>query len=285
VASAWEVASGIVCGVGESPIWDHRLDEIVWIDITGRDLHRLSGAGAELTHRLDARPGAVALRGERGLVVALGTGFAVTASPDERPVESLTGLTRPELRFNDGACDARGRMWVGTTAVLEGGPPGELLRLDPSGNTESVLGSIGLSNGIGWAPSGEVMYHVDTSAQAIFAFDFDERNARVVNRRRFAAVDEHDGHPDGIAVDREGGVWVALWGGGVIRRYAPSGEIDGELRIPVRRVTSCAFGGTRLDQMYVTTAARGASLDEPLAGRLFRLEPGVAGLPVTPFAG
>jgi sugar lactone lactonase YvrE len=147
-----------------------------------------------------------------------------------------------------------------------------------------VLPGVSVSNGIGWSPDGTALYHVDSPRRRIDVYDFDAATGSVAGRRAVVAVDGELGTPDGLAVDAEGGVWVALWGGGAVHRYSPEGTLEERLDLPVTNVTSCCFGGRDLATLYVTTAARGAA-HEPLAGVLFACRPGVRGLPATPFAG
>jgi sugar lactone lactonase YvrE len=128
------------------------------------------------------------------------------------------------------------------------------------------------------------MYHVDTPRRRIDVYEFDSARGTIGCRRAAIPVASDQGRPDGLAVDAEGGIWVALWGGGAVQRYTPEGQLDAHLELPVSQVTSCCFGGPDLATLYVTSAARGAE-HEPLAGLLFACRPGVQGLPATPFAG
>jgi sugar lactone lactonase YvrE len=147
-----------------------------------------------------------------------------------------------------------------------------------------MLPGISVSNGIGWSPDCSALYHVDSARRRVDVYDFDAVAGTVAGRRAVVAVPAELGAPDGLAVDAEGGLWVALWGGSAVHRYGPDGALEERLELPVTNVTSCCFGGSDLKTLYVTTAARGAA-GEPLAGALFAYRPGVRGLPATPFAG
>jgi sugar lactone lactonase YvrE len=155
---------------------------------------------------------------------------------------------------------------------------GALYRLAPDLTVSTVLTGVTISNGLAAAPDGTRMYYVDTATGRVDVFDLVD--GLPANRRPAVAV---DGHPDGLTVDAEGGIWVALWGGSAVHRYTPSGALDTIVRLPVPQVTACTFGGPGLDRLYVTTSAHGC--DDPLSGALFAVDPGVCGLPVTGFAG
>jgi sugar lactone lactonase YvrE len=157
---------------------------------------------------------------------------------------------------------------------------GALYRYDPDGTLHTKLTGVSLSNGIGWSPDGRRMYYVDTMAQRVDVIDFDPDTGALHDRRPWVTIDDADGGPDGLTVDDEGGVWVALWGGSAVRRYRPDGELDGVIELPVSQVTACCFAGERL---IITTASRGVS--EPGAGNLFVAEPGVSGPPAHRFGG
>jgi sugar lactone lactonase YvrE len=162
---------------------------------------------------------------------------------------------------------------------------GSLYRLDPGGAVERVLDGVTISNGLEWSPDGSSAYYNDTDTYRVDVFDYD-REAGLVNRRAFAEVAPEDGRPDGLTVDAEGGVWVALNHSGTVRRYTPDGAADAVVEVPPRQVTACTFGGERLEQLFITTSREGLPPGEdPLAGSLFRAEVGVRGLPVREFAG
>ena len=152
-----------------------------------------------------------------------------------------------------------------------------------------MLTGLTVSNGLGWSPDRRTMYHIDSTTYRIDAFDYDVTSGAVSNRRPHVEIPRSWGLPDGMTVDEEGFLWVAFWGGSAVRRLAPDGRVDATVRFPVTQVTSCAFGGPDLSELFVTTARSGltdaALSGQPLAGGLFRVRPGVRGLPSHPFAG
>jgi sugar lactone lactonase YvrE len=161
---------------------------------------------------------------------------------------------------------------------------GALYRLDAGGTVSVVLSSVTCSNGLAWTPDGASAYYVDSLTYRIDVFDYDELG--LTGRRPFVTVAADDGMPDGLTVDREGGVWVALFGGSAVRRYGADGKLDEMLELPVSQVTACTFGGPALDELYITTSRLEVPEgDQPEAGSVFRAKPGVAGLPPAPFEG
>jgi sugar lactone lactonase YvrE len=166
---------------------------------------------------------------------------------------------------------------------------GALYRLDPDLSVHPMVGGVAISNGLDWSLDGRTMYYVDTPTRRIDQFDFDPASGAIADRRPFVTIDAADGSPDGLTVDADGGIWLALWDGWRVRRYYPDGSIDREIRLPVSEVTCPVFGGPDLDELYITTAwellSEAQHAREPLAGALFRVRPGVRGRPPTPFAG
>jgi sugar lactone lactonase YvrE len=225
-----------------------------------------------------------------GLMLAVRDGFArLDVDTGDVTLVAPVEADRPDLRMNDGSCDAAGRFWAGTMALSERPGLGSLYRLDPDGSVHTMLTSIGISNGIDWNLEGTVMYYVDSLAQRIDQLDFDVRTGSIANRRPFVEIDPSEGCPDGLTVDAEGGIWLALWGGSAIRRYLPDGSLDRVLHVPVTHPTTCAFGGPDLADLYITSATIPLSDDErrqqPLAGAILSNRPGVVGRPAHVFGG
>jgi sugar lactone lactonase YvrE len=220
-----------------------------------------------------------------GAVVALGDRFAVT----DGDLATLRTVARPVLgtgiRLNDGGCDPDGRFYCGSMASDETPQAGTFFQLDSDGSLRSVLDKVTISNGFDFAPDGSVAYYIDTSERGIDVFDY-SRAAGLVNRRRWVDIPEEAGRPDGLTVDAEGGVWVALMGGSAVHRYSAAGTLDVVITLPVSQVTACTFGGPGLDTLFVTTSRLGADMSaHPASGSLFAAQPGVHGLPCRPFAG
>jgi sugar lactone lactonase YvrE len=274
--------------LGEGPIWSRDEGVLYWVDIDLCRVHRFDPVDGADEHVDVGEPvGAVAPRRGGGLVLALRSGFALVNEwrGQVRRLAAVEG-DLADNRMNDGACDSRGRFWAGTMCTAGRPERGTLYRLDPSGDVIPLVHDVTISNGIGWSPDDGTMYHVDTPTGGVDAFDFDADSGTIANRRRLIDVEPAAGQPDGLVVDRDGCIWVALWEGWAVRRYAPDGKLLGVIELPVARVTKCAFGGPDLDDLYITTASPDRPApDQPNAGGLFRARPGVAGLPPTPFAG
>jgi sugar lactone lactonase YvrE len=271
--------------LGEGPVWDDTSQSLVWVDITGRFVHRYRPAvGRVASNRTPEPVGSVCL-GESGrLTLALESGFwtATEGFGEIRPL-AIVHAPGSGLRFNDGKCDPVGRFWAGSMAYSSRPGAGALYRLDPGPIATRILTGIGISNGIGWSPDGRTCYYVDTLSQTVVAFDFEPSSGGLSTRRVLVRVDPDDGAPDGLTVDEAGYLWVALWNGWAVRRYAPDGRLDREIQLPVAQVTSCAFGGSDLGDLFITSAAFELDDDarraQPLAGSLFFIRPGVTGRP------
>jgi sugar lactone lactonase YvrE len=266
---------------GEGPVWSERWGGLRWVDMLAGDILQLAEDGSVL--RMHVGEVAAVLRPRRGggAVIGVRRGFAL-----EDPDGSLRAL--PELwsgddvRMNEGGCDPDGRFYCGSMAYDERPGGGALYRLDPDGSVAVVLHGVTISNGLEWSPDGTKAYYVDTPTHEISVFSY-SADAGLHERRPFAKV---DAMPDGLTVDAEGGVWVALFDGRAVQRYAPGGELDAEVRVPAGRVTACTFGGNGLDRLFITSSRQGlAPGDEPSAGSLYVADVGVRGLPAREFAG
>jgi len=253
--------------LGEGPRWDADAEELIWVDIHGETLH-----AGERSLRCGSKVCAAAPWKRGTVLVALADALAAVRFGDGAVVRlAEVPHAQAGMRCNDGACDAAGRFWIGTMA--EDLTPGvaALYRFDSDGELHTMISGVTLSNGLGWGPSGRLMYYIDSTTQRIDALDYDVASGTVANRRPFAAIPRDDGIPDGLAVDHDGGVWVALYGGGEVRRFAPDGRVYGRVEVPEPEVTACCFAGRRL---YVTTA-----------GGLFALDVPFSGPPAQPFVG
>jgi sugar lactone lactonase YvrE len=288
---AVELALPARAELGEGPTWDARSRTLYWVDILKGRVHGFTPAtGACRSHRVGQPVGALAVREAGGLVLALRDGFAAL----DLDTGALSWIARVEddratQRMNDGRCDAAGRFWAGTMAFDPSPGTGTLYRLDRDGSVTRALGDLTISNGLDWSPDGRSLYFVDSGTQRVDLFDFDPVAGTLANRRAFVQVPDAAGMPDGLVVDADGFVWVALWGGGALHRYATDGALAAVVTLPVSHPTSCTFGGPDLGDLYVTSASveltQAALARQPLAGGLFRLRPGVAGRPAHLFAG
>jgi sugar lactone lactonase YvrE len=286
-----EVVLNAHAKVGEGPVWDDRTNTLVWVDIMGHAVHVYDPASGQDKQIDVGQPvGAAALRDQGGLVLALRDGFAVM----DADLGDLRWVARveedlPTNRMNDGKCDAAGRFWAGTMAFEVKPGVGALYRLDPDYRVTRVVGDITLSNGLDWSFDNQRMYYIDSVSQNIDTFDFDLAQGTLGERRTAISVPKEEGLPDGMTLDAEGGLWVALHGSGTLRRYLADGQVDRVVHLPVSMVTCPAFGGPDYGDLYISTMNYGmtpeALRDQPLAGALFRCRPGVRGRPAFRFGG
>jgi sugar lactone lactonase YvrE len=286
-----DIALDARADLGEAPTWDADSGRLVWVDITGGRVHGFNpDTGRDEVLDVGRPLGAAVPTRSGRLALAMSDSFSMfdPATGAMEPVAQVEADS-PDTTMNDGKCDGAGRFWAGTKDVEGRRPLGSLYRLDPDRSLTRVLSGITVSNGLGWAPDQRTMYYVDSPTFTIEALDFEAEDGSVSNRRTLVEFPEGWGLPDGLTVDEDGSLWVAFWTGSAVRRITPEGRVESTVALPVSRVTSCAFGGSDLTDLYVTTARNGLSAaalrDEPLAGGLFRLRPGVRGLPQEPFAG
>jgi len=272
--------------LAEGPVWDAGSSRLLWVDImTGRIHSTNPETGATSTRVLPLPVGCIAPRSRGGLVAATADGLWAIPENGE-PVRLIeVESERSDTRFNDGRCDAAGRLWAGTMAYDLQPGAGSLYRLDTDLGVERVIAGVTVSNGIDWSLDGRTMYYIDSATQRIDRCDFDPASGRILDRRPFVVIDASDGSPDGLAVDGDDGVWVALWGGWAVRRYTPDGRLDAVINVPAAKVTSLAFGGPDLQDLFITTARRPEGPDDdlrqPHAGGVFQARVSVAGrLPV-----
>lgn len=275
--------------LGEGPIWDDRTGELVWVDISGRLVHRWSPTTGKATSFVtQGDVGAVVLCEDGGPVVAVECELWRVA--DDGQWSLLAAIEPvPGVRFNDCRADPRGRLWAGTLHRDRQHGTAALYRLDAGGELTMVILDRTISNGIGWSPDGETMYYIDSTTQRIVMFAYDLESGELGDEVVFAEIEPSAGLPDGLTVDAEGGVWVCLFSGAKIRRYLPDGALDQEIGLPLTNPTCPGFGGSDLRTLYVTTARHRLSDEqlqrEPMAGALLQLDVGRTGLPTNRFAG
>ena len=280
---------------GEGPAWDAANGRLLWVDMMAERLHLTRPDGADIVDEVVVydQPVCVAVpRMGGGLALALGDGFWLQDGDGSlRRVFAIPQPAAPTgpVRMNDGKCDPTGRLWAGSMAFDAKAGAGSLYRLDPDGTTREVLRDVTVSNGLAWTPDGTTMFYIDTPTQRVDAFDMDPATGAISNRRAAATIPAAAGMPDGMTIDDDGGLWVALWQGSAVHRYAPDGRLDMIVELPCTQVTSCCFGGAGLDELYITTSSLGLSeadrAAQPLAGALFRYRPGVTGPAAVAFAG
>ena len=262
--------------LGEAPVWCPRERALWWVDSQRPTLWRWNaGAGSLQSWQLPKPPGSFALLADGGLLIAFRSRFAFLAAPGAE----LRWIDVPEMalgdeRFNDGKVDRRGRFWVGTMDRALSRPIGRLYCMQAGRGLYAADEGIHVSNGIGWSPDDHTMYFTETYTNRIYRYDFDAETGRVANRRVFVQLP--DGHPDGLTVDADGGVWSVLFERGCIHRYLPDGTLDRSIELPVSRPTSCVFGGPDMRTLYITSARLDLSQQqleaEPHAGAVIGLD-------------
>lgn len=277
------------CQLGESPVWDQRRSQLVWVDITAGQLRTHSPAdGGQTILELGGEVSAVMLgQGTDARILAVDHGLRVERSGKLGATLAEAEADRPDNRFNDCRCDPGGRLWAGTMSRRRSQGTAALYRLSPGGPLETVIPGTTISNGLGWSPDQRRMYFVDSLTYRVDLLDFDPLTGEVENRRPLIEVDPDDGLPDGLAIDSEGFLWLCLFGGGAIRRYSPDGQLAEHLRLPLTNPTCPTFGGEDLTTIYVTTARHRLSeaqlAREPRAGAVLAIEAPAAGLPALRF--
>jgi sugar lactone lactonase YvrE len=278
--------------LGEGPVWDVNRQRLAWVDIEAHALHETDpGSGEDRVITIGEHIGCAAPAGGSLYVAGLKSGLAVLDIDTGRRAAIVD--PEPHLdgnRFNDGKCDPAGRLWAGTMALDEHEGAGSLYCLRPDLAITRALEGVTVSNGLAWSADARTMYYADSPTRQVAAFDFDNATGALANRRVVYEVPEGSGFPDGMTIDAEDHLWVALWDGWRVIRVAPAtGRVVGEVVMPVARPTCCTFGGANLDELFITSARVRLSPEQlavqPLAGAIFRARPGVRGLPPVPFGG
>ena len=279
-----EQVTGPVAYHAEGPVWSDRWGGLRWVDMLAGDVLSLGPDG--VVSRRHVATVAAALRPRRGGGAVLGVERGFALEDEDGRITPLPELwSDAGVRMNEGGCDPDGRFYCGSMAYDRRPGGGALYRLGPDRTAKRVLDGVTISNGLAWSPDGTRAYYNDTPTHRVTVFDY-ERSAGLAGARTFVEVPEPAGRPDGLTVDAEGGVWVALNGGGAVRRYSARGVLDVVVEVAARKVTACTFGGEDLGDLFITTSREGlAPGDEPRAGALFRARVGGRGLPVLEFAG
>ena len=278
--------------LGEGPVWIAEENALYWVDIKGHRLNRYDMTdGAVRRWVMPAQLcWVIARRHASGFIAGLGKAIGVLHMSEppvfEAKLDVEAGL--PGNRLNDAKADDAGNIWLGTMDDTERRPEGALYALGADFSLRREDSGYVVANGPAFSPDGATLYHTDSAARTVYRFRR-RADGELAGREVFVRFQPEDGYPDGMTVDAQGGVWVAHWGGGRVTRFLPDGTRERAIELPVSQVTSCAFGGERLDRLFVTSAAIGLSAAalaaEPLAGALFELDPGVVGLLPGRFAG
>ncbi|MFC5216828.1 SMP-30/gluconolactonase/LRE family protein [Streptomyces coerulescens] len=282
MSAGYEVAVRAEAELGEGPTWDAKSGRLLWIDILGARVHTFDPVSGRRTVRTTPQHvGAVKPRVGGGLVLNLRDGVGLL-DPDDT-FRWLHHEPVPGRRANDAAVAPDGSLWAGTMRYDEAPGGGSLSRFTGDGSVQVVLDDVAVSNGTGWSPDGSLMYYIDSPTRRVDVFRY--ADGRVGDRRPFVEIEDGAGFPDGLTVDADGCVWVALWDGSAVRRYTPSGKLDRVVELPVPRVTACAFAGPDLTDLYVTTARVGLTSPLPLAGSLLVVPGAGKGLAQPAFKG
>jgi sugar lactone lactonase YvrE len=290
-SSPFRCVLDVRASLGECPVWSIEEQALYWVDINEPSLNRFDPAtGENVAVPMPESIGCFALRASGGFVVALRDGFWL-ASKEGRPTRKVGNAPYDPAhhRFNDGRCDARGRLFAGYMNEARDASSAALVRLDPDFTQTQVVSGMTISNGLAWSPDGRTMYHADTPTRTIKAYDYDPASALPTNPRVFARFTADGDRPDGAAVDSEGCYWSAFYRGGKIARITPDGHMLAAFAVPAMCPTMCAFGGRDLRTLYVTSARQRRSADElaqlPQSGGIFAMPVDVPGLPEPKFAG
>lgn len=284
----WEVVTHHFCTLGEGPVWDNDQQAILWVDILENEIHKFSlEEQFHTTLKVDQMVGAIAIRSSGGLIAALQHGFAaINWSTQQIEIINDPEAHLPKNRFNDGKCDPAGRFWAGSMSMNDNTKKGSLYMLNTDLSVAPKLSGVSCSNGLTWSVDQQIFYFIDTPTKQVVAYDYDVLNGQIANKRVIIETNQVAGYPDGMTIDTEGMLWIAMWDGYQVARFNPkTGKLIQCIQLPVSRVTSCAFGGPEMQDLYITSA-RNERAKEPLAGSLFVVKnSGFTGFPANEFKG
>jgi sugar lactone lactonase YvrE len=291
--------------IGEGPAWDAVQERLLWTDIPAGVIYSSSSTQGKRwpitrTWKFDRQVSVVVPSVGGGLVAAVGTDVLAIQEDGTITVLAHLACDPAVVRFNDGKCDPQGRLWLGTLSLDGRAGAAALYRLDPDGTLSTMLEEVSLSNGLGWSPCGRKFYFIDTPTLGIDVFDFHPDEGTISGRKRLVTFVKGEGRPDGLAVDGDGCIWVAMFLGAQVRRYSPTGRLLATVEISAPQATSCCFGGRDGQDLFITTAAGllpewrlvGAGFTRefgeravaaPGAGGVFACRPGIGGAPAAAF--
>ena len=278
----FDLFSDYSCELGEGPFWDSKRSRLHWVDIIGKKIISQNLDGSNI-HALevDGNPGCVVLSDD-GTMVA-GVDNQISSLDGGGNLLKVLADTKEGsgLRFNDGKCDPSGRFWVGSMDRKEKNKLGSLYSWNSIEGLVNREQGVTVSNGMGWSPDNSLFYYIDSPTREVSVYDFDLSTGSINNKRRFISFSEEDGFPDGMTIDNEGRLWIAFWGGSKIMCVNPDSKaIEEVVSFPVSKITSCAFGGEKMDQLFITSAkVQVNEKNEPMAGNTFVVSLGVKGLP------
>ena len=272
--------------IGEGAVWDVKQQTLYWVDIMGKKVMSWDNESSQFnTYHIDQLVGTVAICENDLLLLALHHGIYYF----NKETEELLKISDTESaftlnRFNDGKCDPAGRFWVGTMQIDPIKPEGSLYLMHHDLSIEKKIDNLTISNGITWSLDSTKMYFIDTPTNEINIFHYDNDSGNIEFERVLVSIDGKDGCFDGMTIDENGNLWVAMYGGSCVKCYdKETGEVLDTVILPTSHVTTCVFGGKNLDTLYITTAKNGLTNEqlnnEPMAGGLFKAKVGVKGVP------
>ena len=265
----FDLFSDYSCELGEGPFWDSKRSRLHWVDIIGKKIISQNLDGSNI-HALevDGNPGCVVLSDDGTMVAGVDNQIS-SLDGGGNLLKVLADTNEGSgLRFNDGKCDPSGRFWVGSMDRKEKNKLGSLYSWNSIEGLVNREQGVTVSNGMGWSPDNSLFYYIDSPTREVSVYDFDLSTGSINNKRRFISFSEEDGFPDGMTIDNEGRLWIAFWGGSKIMCVNPDSKaIEEVVSFPVSKITSCAFGGEKMDQLFITSAkVQVNEKDEPMAG-------------------
>ena len=271
--------------LGEGAIWNYRTGELVWINIEGKILNFYNPKTGNNKELFTGQRIGTAVPTETGQVlVALQNGiYMLNPKTGSKKRIANPENNLPGNRFNDGKCDPAGRFWAGTMSLKMEKDAGTLYRLDPDSSIHKMITKVTISNGIVWSADKTKMYYIDTPTQKVFQYNYNNATGEITNKKVAVEIQKEIGSPDGMTIDADGNLWIALWGGAAVGCWNPeSGKLLRKIEVPAKNVTSCAFGDEDLGTLYITTARTGTSNEEllkyPSAGGVFKIRTGTKGV-------
>ncbi|HPF50640.1 MAG TPA: SMP-30/gluconolactonase/LRE family protein [Draconibacterium sp.] len=271
--------------LGEGSLWDYRSGELLWVNIKGEILNFYNPVSEMNTEMFTGQMVGTVVPTESGKVlVALKNGiYSLDPETGSKKLIVDPEADKPDNRFNDGKCDPSGRFWVGTMSLTGQSEAGALYRLDPDSTIHKMIDHVGTSNGIVWSSDKTLMYYIDTPTKKVMAYDYDDASGEISNPRVAVEIPDGMGYPDGMTIDADDHLWVALWGGSAVANFDPAtGELIRKIEVPAKNVTSCAFGDEDLGTLYITTARESTREEDlqkfPHAGGVFKIRTGVKGV-------
>jgi len=271
--------------LGEGAIWNQKTGELMWVNITDKILNFYNPKTGNNKEMFTGQMIGTVVPTESGnSLVALQNGiYQLNPKTGTKKLIADPEKDLPNNRFNDGKCDPKGRFWAGTMSTIDEGKAGTLYRLDGDSSIHKMIENVSISNGIVWSLDKTKMYYIDTPTQKVVAYDYNNETGEISNKKIAVEVASEMGFPDGMTIDEEGNIWVALWGGSAVGCWNPeTGKLIRTVEVPAKNVTSCAFGDDDLATLYITTARIAASDEElkkfPNAGGVFKIRLGVKGV-------